>query len=130
MSKNFFSKQAKEKANAPEKVNKKDMTIEVEALLEAALMEPAAVAKEEPTEVDVVEEKKEPVTKTMITHKAMNAFYDSKLKKFMLVTIDYDVESGYSKIVEVKPFADDAAVAAGKLTDIITLKLFRGEERK
>lgn len=123
---NFFSKRAKEaKKNNKDKPDKKVLEIEVDKLLEAAI----EVAEEKvlDKEPEVVVESKVEVKKEM--HKAHNTYYDSVLKKFMLVVIEYDVVTGYSKITEVKPIADSWAVALGKVNDILALKLARGEEK-
>lgn len=129
---NFFKRKAKEELKKKEKGEKKlkEPSINVEELLATALASPEEDAEEDVTSVEEVAPVVEVQQVPKVFHKAMNTFYDSKLKKFLLVTIDYDVDSGYAKIVDVSPFADSSAVAAGKLSDIITLKLFRGEERK
>lgn len=61
-------------------------------------------------------------------HKAVNAYYDKQLKKYMKITIEYDVKTGYAKIVGNEPFADDVAVASAKLGRELALKLFKKEE--
>lgn len=128
----FFKRKLKEEQKKKVKAEKKmkEPSLNVEELLTIALAN-----TEEKKEEAVVEIEETPAPEPVaeipkVFHKAQNSFYDSKLKKFVLVTIDYDVDSSYARIVDVKPFADSSAEAAGKLSNIITLKLFRGEERK
>lgn len=81
--------------------------------------------------VTVEETKKDEVqtVNSKVYHKAYNIFYDASQRKFIQVTLEYDLATGYSKIVETKPIADNQAVAIYKIQNIITLKILRQEEK-
>lgn len=130
----FLKRKAKEAAQMTEKEKKTKAS--VEELLEIANTVEAAVVETAPEEVaevvaapspeaEAVPKERKPRAKR---HKAYNVFYDSATKKFMLVTIEYTIKTGYSSIVSVEPVADNWRVGMGKVHDIMALKLARGED--
>lgn len=93
-----------------------------------------AAQKEQATQVETPEVKQEIVIKTEDVaplakpHKAYNIFFDSKIKKYMLVHIEYDPTRVSAQVVKIEEWADSPAVALKKLADIMSLKVIRREE--
>ena len=101
---------------------------ELEQLLSAAIESPPEQV--ETTEAVVEQEKTNQVDEvsSLILHKAHNVYLDKKLKKYMLVTLEYDIRTGFCRVVGSEPVADDIGVAIYKLNNKFSLKLFRQEE--
>ena len=120
----------KNKKEADTPTNEKAQAMEVNELM--SLLEDATgvvkeevvetVSKEEPTRI----ESKNTSTSQFPT--AINIFYSDKQRKFIQVKIEYDLDSGYSKIVAADPIADSGAVALYKINNYFTMKLLRGEK--
>ena len=62
--------------------------------------------------------------------KATHVFFDSSVRKYKRTVIEYDLDTGYSKIVGVEAWADGQAMAIHKANQEITLRLMQGKERK
>lgn len=134
----YFAMKVKEK-----KVKVKDPIlatpdVELEKLIEAAIQEPPVIETklQAAPERVYIETSKAPVIpqvekKTLdnIKQQAYNVHYHSKLKKFMLVTIEFDLVTGFSQVVGNEPWADSWPVAIEKLRNKIALILIRGENR-
>jgi hypothetical protein len=95
------------------------------------------VAKEESAEeipaalTEVVQEAiaEAEVAVTMSPHYAQNIYYDTKRRKYILVTIMYYPDGDdFAKIVKTEDIADNMAVAMKKMNDKLALKLMRHEE--
>lgn len=131
MSKNkkshFFARRAKEVINSQKEEILVTPNLEVEKLIEAAIQEPAVEPtpelKVEP--IKFVEEKKLDKKKQL----SYNVHYNTKYKKFMLVTIEFDLVTGFCQIVSTEPWADSWPVAIEKLRNKVALVLARGEDR-
>lgn len=99
---------------------------ELDSMLSAALdtVEPIAFDQElevaTPEEV-VVDDKK-------VLHIAYNTYYDSAMKKFALITIQYNPYDNSTSFLKKEYIADNIAVALYKLNGIVTNKLVRGED--
>jgi hypothetical protein len=99
------------------------------------LLEEAISAPVETTEEVVVTEVATPVSKptpTPVTKpypKAYNIYYDKNSRGYHQVVIEYDVETGYSKIVSNTYCSDNMAVSLNKLNKVLSLKLLRREEQ-
>lgn len=100
---------------------------ELNSLLEKAVEDVPVVASRADEVIEAVPEKKEE-SKAAI-HKAHNIYFDENKRKFMLVTIEYATDLSSVRLVSITPYADSNAVALKKLTDMMSLKLLRGEER-
>jgi len=62
------------------------------------------------------------------TFKAYGLCHSDKDKKVMLISIDYNPETGYSKVVSVEPYTDNVPTALSKLNRVISLRLLKKEE--
>lgn len=62
-------------------------------------------------------------------HRAQNVFYRDADKKYVLVTIEYDPDSDYTKLVSMDAFADSQPTAIYKLNNLFTMKIIKREER-
>jgi hypothetical protein len=60
---------------------------------------------------------------------AFGLVLNTTLKKYMKVTIDYNPKTGYAKIREVIPFADNGTTALHKLNKVLSLRLLKKEEQ-
>lgn len=101
---------------------------ELEQLLSAAIESPPEQIETTETLVEQEKINQTDEMKGLILHKAHNVYLDKATKKYMLVTIEYDIRTGYCKVVSSEPLADDIGVAMYKLSNKFSLKLFRQEE--
>lgn len=107
---------------------------EVDELLSAAVEESAPVeeavetALEELTSPMAVVELTPEVASTV--HTAYNTYFNSTIKKFVLVQLEYNPETKECRYISEIENGDNLAVAMHKLTNIMALKLVRGEEIK
>jgi hypothetical protein len=101
---------------------------ELEQLLSAAIESPPEQVEVRETLVEQEKTNQMGEVSSLNLHKAHNVYRDSKLNKYMLVTIEYDINTGYCKVVGTEPIADDIGVAIYKLSNKFSLKLFRQEE--
>ena len=99
---------------------------ELNTLLADLNEEPAAEAAK--PAVTTVEKEEAKVEKKRLPM-AYNIFYDSSIKKYRQVTIEYDITTEYSKIVKVENIADSQPVALHKMNKLFALKIIKGEEK-
>jgi hypothetical protein len=103
---------------------------ELGKLLDAATADESAKVEESKDEevkpTEVINQSVQPTSLKL--HRAHNLYRNKTTKKYMLVTIEYDLASGYSKIVSEEPVADDIGVGLMKIENIFRLKVFRQEE--
>lgn len=105
--------------------------IELNELL-SQLNEPVeSVAEEKPSTASFSDTEVKPELEKVTTkyHQALNTFYNDKLKKYMLVQIEYDIETNYCRIVSCTEFADSQPTAIYKLQKLFNLKILKREER-
>lgn len=60
--------------------------------------------------------------------KAYGLCHSDKEKKVMLISIDYNPETMYSKVVSVEPYTDNVPTALNKLSKMLGLRLLKKEE--
>lgn len=101
---------------------KKEKNIEEEDKLVEALLE-------EPKKEVVEEINLTPAPTSLIWHKAHNLYYDSKLKMYMIVTVEYDPVTKATRFVSQTPEADDIRVGLYKLQGLFNLKVYKQEEQ-
>lgn len=96
------------------------------------LNEPIAPAVEEkPATASFADTETHPeLEKTPVKyHVALNTFYDDKRKKYMLVQVEYDIATNYSRIISCTELADSQPTAIYKLQKLYTFKILKREER-
>lgn len=103
---------------------------EVEELLNT-LKEPVVEEKKE--QPKVIEVKPEPKKINVVkvnpdNHIGYNVYWDDTLKKYCMVTIEYNIPKNVANIIKTEELADNSAVALHKLNAIISLKLLKKTE--
>jgi hypothetical protein len=63
------------------------------------------------------------------THKALNVYFDSAKRKYMLATIAYNPATLECEVVSIEPIADSQPTAIFKLNNIFALKIARAVEK-
>lgn len=125
MASTFFKKRA-EKLKADKLPSENKSTDELLKTLETAEQD-EAVQDEEPKQKEAPKQEAT-VTSKPVIQTGYNVFFDSGLKKYMLVYLEYSPGTISAQVVKMEPIADNMAVALKKLSDKIALKLMRHEE--
>lgn len=125
MASTFFKKRA-EKIKADKLPSENKSTDELLKTLETAEQE-EAVQDDKPKQKETVKQEVAPAPSKVI-QTGYNVFFDSSLKKYMLVYLEYSPDAISAQVVKMEPIADNMAVALKKLSDKIALKLMRHEE--
>ncbi len=60
---------------------------------------------------------------------AINIYWDSEVKKFIMISIEYNLETNECTIINKEEIADSLPMATYKLNQLFNVKLLRGEDR-
>jgi hypothetical protein len=120
-------KEAQEKLLREQEEKRIQEAEEIEKLLASALKEEARDITKMEKEIEKIAPILPPPPEIK-RHTALNVFYNTKLKKFIKVVIEYDLNTGYSKIVSADPVADHWGIALSMMHDEFAMKLAQKKE--
>lgn len=112
----------------PELLSNEEVNTLIESLNEDTHKTKEVVAVVDKAIEIVVKEQEAKAVNQGKTFEAFGLCYNDKARKFMKVLIEYNPETGFTKMISVEPYADSAPTALNKLNKILSLRMIKKEE--